>query len=50
MGLYYHRPASELIFLDRHTHAKIHADMRDKSHNLKSKFSNMTVNQFTKHG
>ena len=50
MGLYLNRPASELIFVTRSMHNKLHREIREKGGKLGGKKSSIPILQFTKDG
>ena len=54
MGLYFNRPASELIFVTRSMHWKLHRELREKcgkiAGNISGKKRSIPILQFTKDG
>ena len=54
MGLYFNRPASELVFVTRSMHWKLHREIREKSWKIAGKISgkkrSIPILQFTKDG
>lgn len=50
MNLYYNRPSSELIFVTRSRHMKLHIEQRKKCWKKASKKSSIPILQFAKDG
>ena len=50
MNLYFKRPASELIFVTRSMHWKLHREMLGKSGKIGGKKYSISILQFTKNG
>ena len=50
MGLYFKRPASELVFVTRAMHKKLHIEQMEKCGNIGGKKNSISILQFTKDG
>ena len=50
MGLYFNRPASELIFVTRSMHWKLHREIREKCGKIAGKKNSISILQCTKDG
>lgn len=50
MGLYLNRPASELLFVTRSTHKKLHREMLEKCGKIVGKKRSIPILQFSKDG
>ena len=48
MNLYLNRPASELIFVTRAMHLKLHRELREKCWKIAGKKNSISILQFTK--
>ena len=50
MGLYFNRPASELIFVTRSMHSKLHRELRENVGQISGKKRSLQILQFSKEG